>query len=127
MITHRLVIRSTRNSGVDVARKVVVQMADDLDGSPATQTIRFGFQGVEYELDLNDENAAEMTHWLENYISHARRVGGRKRDLTGKARVGSGVDAKAVRQWANEQGLEISARGRIPSQLVQQYLTSVGE
>jgi hypothetical protein len=111
----------------DVARKVVVQMADDLDGSPATQTVRFGFQGVEYELDLNDENANELTHWLENYVSHARRVGGRKRGLTGRASAGSGVDPKAVRQWAKEQGLETSARGRIPSQLVTRYLTSVGE
>jgi hypothetical protein len=110
-----------------VARKVIVEMADDLDGSRATQTIRFGFQGVEYELDLNDENANEMTHWLEHYISHARRVGGRKRGLAGKASAGSGVDPKAVRKWANEQGLEISARGRIPSQLVARYRTSVGE
>ena len=110
-----------------MARKVVVKMADDLDGSPATQTIRFGFQGIDYELDLNDENAAEMIHWLENYISHARRTGAHKRGGAGRASAGSGVDAKAVRQWANAQGLEISARGRIPSQLVQRYLTSVGE
>ena len=109
-----------------MARKVLVELADDLDGTPATQTIRFGFQGVEYELDLNDENAAEMTHWLENYISHARRVGGHKRGGVGAATAGSGVDAKAIRQWANEQGLQISARGRIPSQLVQRYLASGG-
>jgi hypothetical protein len=106
-----------------VARKVVVEMADDLDGSQATRTVRFGFEGIEYELDLNDENANEMTHWLENYISHARRVGGRKRSGL-KAR--SGVDAAAVRRWAHDQGIDVSARGRIPSQLAEEYTASVG-
>ena len=108
-----------------MARKIVVERADDLDGSPATQTLRFGFQGVEYELDLSDENANEMTHWLEHYIAYARRVGGPKRGSGQKANTGTGVDAKAVRIWANQQGLEVNARGRVPGQLVAQYLTSV--
>jgi hypothetical protein len=106
-----------------VARKVVVEMADDLDGSPATQTVRFGFQGIEYELDLNDENAQELTHWLENYIAHARRVRGRKRSGRDDK---SGSNAADVRRWAHEQGIDVSARGRIPSQLAEQYAVSVG-
>lgn len=100
-------------------------MADDLDGSPATQTIRFGFHGVEYELDLSDENANELTHWLEHYISYARRVGGQKRGSGRKTNAATGVDPKAVRQWANHQGLAVNTRGRVPSQLVAQYLTSM--
>jgi Lsr2 len=50
-------------------------LQDDLSGGEATQTIRFGYAGVDYEIDVNDDNAAEMTKWLENYVSHGRRVG----------------------------------------------------
>lgn len=104
-----------------MARKVVVEIADDLDGSPATQTIRFGFQGVEYELDLNDENAAELTHWLENYISHARRVRGQKHAAP---KISSGVDASAVRAWAHENGIDVNKRGRIAADVTAKFLAA---
>jgi Lsr2 len=107
-----------------MARKTTVMLQDDLDGSTGTTTIRFGFQGVEYEIDLNDENAAEMTHWLENYISHGRRVGGSKRSP--KNGYASKADPKLVREWAAAQGIEISARGRIPSDIQERYIIFVG-
>jgi hypothetical protein len=104
-----------------VARRVVVEKLDDLDGSPATRTVRFGLEGVDYELDLSEENAQELTHWLQDYISHARRVSGRKR----AARHSVTSDAAAVRQWAQEQGIHVNARGRIPSQVVDEYAASM--
>jgi Lsr2 len=104
----------------NVARKVVIEKVDDLDGSPAARTMRFGLEGVEYELDLNDENAAELTHWLENYISHARRITGRKRPTQY-----SSSNAAAVRQWALQHGIAVSARGRIPRQIAADYAASV--
>jgi hypothetical protein len=107
-----------------VARKTTVMLQDDLDGSNATQTLRFGFQSVEYEIDLNDENAAEMTHWLENYIAHGRRVGGSKR--TPKNGYASKADPKLVREWAAAQGIEISSRGRIPIDVQERYIIFVG-
>jgi Lsr2 len=100
-----------------VARKVRVELSDDLDGSPATQTLRFGFRGVDYELDLSDENANEMTHWLEHYISHARRIGGR----AVRSDAPSVVDTKGVRAWALEAGIPVSARGRVSREIVEQY------
>lgn len=104
-----------------MARKVTVEKIDDLDGSPATQTVRFGLEGVEYELDLNDTNAAELTHWLENYISHARRLPGRKP----RTQQSSPSNASAVRQWAYQNGIPVNARGRIPHQLAADYAASV--
>jgi hypothetical protein len=103
-----------------LARKTTVTLEDDLDGSTATKTIRFGFGGVEYEIDLNDENAAEMTHWPENYIAHGRRVHGSKR--TPKNGYASKADPKAVREWAAAQGIEISSRGRIPHDIQERYI-----
>jgi hypothetical protein len=31
------------------------------------------------------------------------------------------VDTKAVRQWASENGYNVSSRGRIPAEVVQAY------
>ncbi len=100
-----------------MARKVVVELADDLDGSAATQTVRFGYQGIDYELDLNDANADEMKHWMENYISHARRTGGKRQ----AAKPTSEFNAGYVRVWALENGFEVSARGRIPANVLEAY------
>lgn len=107
-----------------MARKTTIMLQDDLDGSTATKTIRFGYQGLEYEIDLNDENAAEMTHWLENYIAHGRRVGGWKR--TPKNGYASKADPRLVREWAASQGIQISSRGRIPSDIQERYIIFVG-
>ena len=38
-------------------QKVETVRTDDLDGSAADSTIRFGLDGAEYEIDLNDEHA----------------------------------------------------------------------
>ena len=108
-----------------MARKTTVMLQDDLEGGQATQTIRFGYQGIEYEIDLNDENAKEMTQWLENYVSHARRVGGSKRAAKSNG-YASKVDPKLVRQWAAEQGIELNSRGRIPSDIQERYIIFVG-
>jgi hypothetical protein len=43
-----------------IMQKAVVSLIDDLDGSEADVTIRFGYQGQEYEIDLNSAHAAEM-------------------------------------------------------------------
>ncbi len=41
-----------------MAQKVTVALEDDLDGGPAVETVRFGFGGAEYEIDLSKKNAA---------------------------------------------------------------------
>jgi hypothetical protein len=41
-----------------MAQKVTVTLEDDLDGGPAAETVRFGLDGAEYEIDLSKKNAA---------------------------------------------------------------------
>jgi Lsr2 len=36
-----------------MAQKVTVALEDDLDGGPADETVRFGFDGADYEIDLS--------------------------------------------------------------------------
>ena len=109
-----------------MARKEVVELTDDLDQSPASQTIHFGVEGVEYEIDLSEKNAKKFTAALAPYVTNGRRVGGRKRGAGRRPGSIAGVDPKVVRQWANEQGIAISSRGRIPGEIVDRYIIFVG-
>jgi hypothetical protein len=109
-----------------VARKEVVELTDDLDQSPASQTIHFGVEGIDYEIDLSEKNAKKFASALAPYIDNGRRVAGRRRAVGRRGGSSAGVDPKVVRQWANEQGIEISSRGRIPGEIVDRYIIFVG-
>ena len=106
-----------------MARKVLTVLQDDLDGSNAKETVQFSLDGVAYEIDLSERNANRLRNSLSDFITHGRRVGGRARRGTGsaKARSFDGIDNKAVRVWAKSAGIELSTRGRIPADVVEQY------
>jgi len=43
-----------------MAQKVTVSLEDDLTGGPAKQTVRFAFDGTDYEIDLNKKRKVEQ-------------------------------------------------------------------
>ena len=43
-----------------MAQKIQTLFIDDLDGSEAEGTVRFGLDGAEYEIDLNAEHARAL-------------------------------------------------------------------
>ena len=43
-----------------MAQKIQTLFVDDLDGSEAEGTVRFGLDGTEYEIDLNAKHAKEL-------------------------------------------------------------------
>lgn len=100
-----------------MAQRVQVILEDDLDGSPATETVSFGLDGVSYEVDLSEEHAAQLRDTFASWIGSACRVGGRRNVKQGKP---SG-DNGAIRAWALEQGLALSARGRISQEICEAY------
>jgi hypothetical protein len=75
---------------------------DDIDGSEAEGTVRFGLDGTEYEIDLNAEHAQALRDALARYVQTGRRAGGSARRPTraGRRVSGSGVDSTEVREWA---------------------------
>ena len=110
-----------------MARKVVVELVDDLDGTPIEEgaggTVFFAFEGVEYEIDLGDASQAKLAEALEPFISAGRRVksspvAGRKR---GASRQGGDRDLNAIREWARAHGHQVSDRGRIPTAVLEAY------
>lgn len=106
-----------------MAQKVSVELVDDLDGSPADQTISYAFDGKEYEIDLSDSNVERFRKALEPFVS-ASRSGRRAR--RGGRRSSAGYDASEVREWAKKNGLEISDRGRIPSNILEKWRAATG-
>jgi Lsr2 len=111
-----------------MARRIVVASHDDIDGSPAVETVRFGLDGVSYEIDLSARNAAALRTALELYRSAGRRVGGvRKRSVQARRAASTRIDPAqlaAIREWARRRGLAVSERGRLPRSVVEQYNTA---
>jgi hypothetical protein len=101
-----------------MATKISVALEDDLDGGPATETVRFAFGGTEYEIDLNKKNAKAFHKQLAPYVEHARKAGrGQRRSRRASSRQLS----SEIRAWAKDQGIAVSDRGRIPASVVAQY------
>ncbi len=55
-----------------MAQKIQTLFIDDLDGSAAEGTVRFGLDGTEYEIDLNAGHAQELRDALARYVGAAR-------------------------------------------------------
>ena len=101
-----------------MAQRVTVEMTDDIDSTEAAETIAFRVDGSAYEIDLSKKNAAKMRRAFGRYIEHARRTpGGRRSARSPRDRHRS----SAVREWAKQQGIEVSERGRIPASVVSRY------
>jgi hypothetical protein len=105
-----------------MSRETIVVLKDDLDGSEASESVRFTVRGTEYEIDLSERNAAAFDRALEKWVGAARTTSSRAR---GRRRTsGSKVDARAVRAWAAENGVSVSERGRIPASVVEQFMAA---
>jgi hypothetical protein len=116
-----------------VARREVVILEDDLEGGTADETVKFALDGVQYEIDLSKKNAAKLRESFADFIAHSRRVGrggvvvgGR---AAARARGSAAADReqnKAIRAWAKRKGKNISDRGRIPQEIVDEFNADAG-
>ena len=108
-----------------MAQRVNVVLVDDIDGNDATETVNFALDGVDYEIDLSDEHAAELREAVSLYVGHARRTGGRRKGgRRASAPAGSdpaGATAAEIRSWARENGWDVPERGRVSSEVREAY------
>lgn len=100
-----------------MAQRVQVVLVDDVDGGEASQTLSFSIENVSYEIDLSEENAAQLRADFEVWANRARRVSS-KRGGTSRARR---TDSARVRAWAKDNGYEVSERGRISAEIREAY------
>ncbi len=112
-----------------MAEVTVTHYIDDLDetelGAEA-EHIAFSFDGSDYMIDLGPDNAQAFREAMDPYVESARRLGS-TRARTGRtasrrsAPKSSGLDTKAVREWARGQGWDVSDRGRISTEVMDAY------
>lgn len=108
-----------------MAKQTRITLVDDLDGSAAEAQIEFSLDGRAYEIDLSAANLTRLRDTLAPYVSAARRVGGGRRGGSGSTRsAGAREQNQAIREWAQQQGMRISERGRIPSNVLEAYRAS---
>ncbi len=103
-----------------MARREVTQYFDDLDNTPISEdqvhVIRFSVDGNDYLLDLSEKNAREFRDVLAPFIKVARPA------PNGNGRGGGArVHPREIRRWAQNQGLAIAHRGKIPHEIIAAY------
>jgi hypothetical protein len=106
-----------------------VMLIDDLDGSEGAETITYTVDGQEYAIDLSEDNAEKFRAALAPFIEKSRPVEqtpvitlapvrtGRRQSSGGSGR----DDIAQIRAWAESQGLDVSARGRIKKEIIDAY------
>jgi hypothetical protein len=110
-----------------MSQKIQVILYDDITGDEIGEmtgggTVKFGFRGTEYEIDLTSYNRATFEKVLEPYL-----VAARKEPIasTGKGS-GRSVETRQLaadrREWARNNGWpDIAERGSWPSGVIEAY------
>jgi hypothetical protein len=115
--------------------KVII--LDDLDGTELDEStavdVRFTWYGVEHELDLSPDHAADFQRALEPFLARARQVQPKPSGRPSSRPKGSGPrervgreKSQAVRAWARGQGFDVAIRGQVSQELVDAYDAAQG-
>ncbi|MGB3684975.1 MAG: Lsr2 family protein [Ornithinimicrobium sp.] len=107
-----------------MAQRVRTILVDDIEGTEIKEggeTISFGYRGVNYQIDLNDENAKKFDEAMDFYLTHATRLGGRKEPSGTSSTRTDKAQLDAMRSWARENGHQVSSRGRISKAVREAY------
>ena len=115
-----------------MAQKVQVLLVCDLhDGEvEGSEAITFSLDGQSYEIDVCADHAARLRDSFAPFIGAGRRSsrssGGapqrRGRGSSGRRRDGGGNDRVGqIREWARNNGHQVSDRGRLSASLVEAY------
>lgn len=133
-----------------MAQRIITVMTDDLDGGTADVTVKFALDGLQYEIDLSDANAAQLRDMLAPYIAAGNMVlnlsgrpakvgvsyqgGTRTRGGKAAAKATAKADRAKKRAWhaANWKAAELpkpndSGMGRIPVAVTHAYNQHNGE
>lgn len=101
-------------------------LVDDIDGSTDdVENVQISLDGANFAIDLSAANAVRLREKLAKYVESATRVTPRRTGRSKRAAkpaVTSGRDqVQAVRDWARQNGYEVSSRGRIPGSVQQAF------
>ena len=109
-----------------MARREITQFFDDLDNAPLSEeevnVVDFSVNGIDYTLDLSAKNRAAFEKALAPYIQVARRKtrGGAGRRTTPERN-------RMIREWARENNVAVSERGRISADVIEKFEKAQGK
>jgi hypothetical protein len=104
-----------------MARQITEVLIDDIDGGNASVSVQFAYEGKSYAIDLNKRNAKKFDDSIKPWITAGRRVTARSGPARKATTASDPAHLAQVRAWAKENGLEVSARGRIAQQTLDAY------
>ena len=109
-----------------MAQRTSVILLDDVDGSKAAETVVFGLDGAIYEIDLSKRNAAALRKAMSGFVENGRRVkhSNPLNNRVQRRTPAAGATPAMIREWAAQQEITVSQRGRIPADIVAQYQAS---
>lgn len=110
-----------------MAKRIIHELVDDIDGSTAEETIRFALEGVEYQIDLSKKNANRFWSTFQSYVEAGTKIGRvqsrpapyQRQVPGGRASAGDRERNREIRDWAVASGFAINDRGRIRAEIVQ--------
>ena len=104
-----------------MAAKATVALEDDLDGGPADETVRFAIGGAECEIGLNKKNARAVPLAIRAVRPGMPVRPGQGSDA-GRRGLHQAVSAAAASGPGQKtRAIAVSARGRIPASVAEQY------
>lgn len=117
-----------------MAKRTIIEVTDDLDGTTGAEPVEFAFDGRSYTIDLSPANRKKLAEALDPYIAAATLVTrtGSGRSPYAKPATQKSAEAKArrdaIRRWWAENHKTVGlpeprplGRGRIPEAVVKAY------
>lgn len=107
-----------------MAQKIV--LIDDIYGSTIDDNnggfFRFSLDGIDYVIDLTNDNYAKLQDTLEPYLTNGKRLrNGTTAPATRGGKKRSPKKLGEIREWAAASGHEVSTRGRICGDIMAAY------
>ena len=115
-----------------MAEQVIRRQVDDLErlrGNPgveADEQVVFGLDGKSYMIDLSTANAEGLRKALADYVSAARPLFDREGTKKLSPAQAKQAELAEVRRWAENQGIRVNQRGRIPASVLQNFVLANG-
>lgn len=110
-----------------MATKTIRLLLDDMEEGEveADDTVKFGLDGKEYEIDLSKKNATRLRKVVGEFADRARPAerSRRKTKTATAARAQPNREhSMAIREWARNNGYpNLTNRGRIPDEVLDKF------
>jgi hypothetical protein len=95
------------------------------DGTTGTETVNFALDNTAYEVDVCESHAAKLRDAFAPFVANGRKVSRSSSSGSGRRRrsrqSSGGFDPAAVRAWARSNNVKVSERGRISSEVLEQF------